>query len=517
MKPIPSAALVAGAIFAWAALVPAPLAARGAPSDKKIYTFAKDVAPILYSKCAMCHHPGEVAPFALMSYEDARNKAKTIAAVVEQKFMPPWQAVSHIEFSNDRTLTASQIATLKAWADAGAPAGNLSAAPKPPTFTSDWHIGKPDFVGKPAKAYDVAAEGPDEYRCFVVPTNFSEDRYVTDVELRPGSRKVVHHILVYVDTSGGARKKDGKDGKPGYISFGGPGFDPAGTLGGWAPGLQPMSMPAGAGMWLPKGADIVLQVHYHKNGKPETDLSEIALKFAKTPVDKKVRWESVGNVFMSLPPGEKRSEVTADMVLATPLTLLDVIPHMHLLGHDMRVTAILPDGSKRELIHVENYDFNWQTRYTYKHAIKLPKGTHLALVAHYDNSTDNPHNPNSPPKQVHCGEQTTDEMCYAFFSFTLDDEHLQTGKKLGDSIAVPDKSDTFSRMFDRFDTPHAGSLDETELTQFVSEYRPFANEFGGSKFNPGNVAGFLLGSYGKSVKGKLSKTEFVKMANDFSN
>jgi hypothetical protein len=183
----------------------------------------------------------------------------------------------------------------------------------------------------------------------------------------------------------------------------------------------------------------------------------------------------------------------------------------------MRVTAILPDGSKRELIHVENYDFNWQTRYTYKHAIKLPKGTHLALVAHYDNSTDNPHNPNSPPKQVHCGEQTTDEMCYAFFSFTLNDEHLQTGKKLGDSIAVPDKSDTFSRMFDRFDTPHAGSLDQTELTQFVSEYRSFASEFGGSKFNPGNVAGFLLGSYGKSVKGKLSKTEFVKMANDFSN
>ena len=516
MRALPTKLLTAG-LLPVIALMPAPRAASPSKPPKRLVTYARDVAPIIYSKCATCHHAGEVAPFSLMSYEEASAKAKTITAVTQQKFMPPWQAVSHGEFSNDRTLTPGQIATLKAWTDAGAPAGDLSNAPAPPTFTSNWQIGEPDFVGKPAKAYGVAAEGADEYRCFVIPTKFAEDRYVTGVELKPGSRKVVHHILVYVDTSGEARKKDGRDGKPGYSSFGGPGIDAAGTLGGWAPGLQPMSMPTGAGMWLPKGADIVLQVHYHKNGKPETDQSAIGLKFATAPVDKKVRWEAVANILLSIPAGSKRAEVTADLDLSTPVTLLDVIPHMHLLGHDMRVTATLPNGSKRELIHVDNYDFNWQTRYTYREPVKLPKGTHLALVAHYDNSTENPHNPNSPPKQIWFGEQTTDEMCFAFFSFTLDDEHLTKGMKLGDNIVVPDRSQTFSRMFDRFDTAHTGSLDKAALTEFVNQYRLGAGELGGTKFNAGNVAAFLMGSYGKAVKGKLSKAEFVKMAIQFSN
>src|SRR5579871_556919 len=501
-------------IVACSAFAPAPKSAAKTPG-RRLVTYASDVAAILYDKCATCHHAGEVAPFSLTSYDEARDKATTIAAVVQQKFMPPWLAVSHGEFSNDRSLTDDQIATLKSWADEGAPAGDLATAPAAPKFNSSWLIGEPDFIGRPAKSYDVAAEGRDEYRCFVVPTNFDSDRYVTDVELKPGSRKVVHHIIVYIDTSGQARKKDGKDGKPGYASFGGPGIEPAGTLGGWAPGLQPMSVPSGSGLWLPKGADLVVQVHYHRDGKPETDLSTIGLKFAKGPVDKKVRWEAVANILLSLPAGEKRAEVTSDMTLATPLTLLDVIPHMHLLGHDMKVTATLPDGTKRELIHVEDYDFNWQTRYTYKEPIKLPKGTHLELVAHYNNSADNMHNPNSPPKQVYFGEQTTDEMCFAFFSFTLDDEHLLAGKKLSDRIATPGKSDTFSKLFDTYDTAHAGFLDLAELTQFVSTYRLGANELGGGKFDPGGVASYLLGAYGKATKGKVSREEFIKMALDF--
>ena len=367
------------------------------------------------------------------------------------------------------------------------------------------------------QAYAVPAERGQADNAPLSQLTFRKNRYVTDVELKPGSRKVVHHIIVYVDTSGQARKKDGKDGKPGYASFGGPGIDPAGTLGGWAPGLQPMSVPGASGMFLPKGADLVLQVHYHKDGKPETDLSQVGLKFAKGPVDKKVRWEAVGNILMSLHAGDQRSEVTADMDLATPLTLLDVIPHMHLLGHDMLVTATLPNGSKRELIHVENYDFNWQTRYLYKEPIKLPKGPHIALVAHYDNSSTNPHNPNAPPKTVHFGEQTTDEMCFAFFSFTLDDEHIQAGKKLGDNIVAPGKSDTFSKIFDRFDTSHSGSLDKAQMVEFVSEYRLGANELGGGKFDPGAVASYLLGAFGKSNKGKISKSEFVSMAVAFGN
>ena len=170
MKPTPPALLAAAVTAAVAAFIPAAKRAEAAQPPKSASTYARDVAPILYGKCASCHHPGEVAPFSLMSYEDARGKAKTIAAVAAKRFMPPWQAVSHGEFANDRTLSASQIKTLQAWADAGAPSGDLSTAPPPPVFASGWQIGQPDFVGKPAKAYNVPAEGADEYRCFVIPT-----------------------------------------------------------------------------------------------------------------------------------------------------------------------------------------------------------------------------------------------------------------------------------------------------------------------------------------------------------
>lgn len=491
-------------------LAPHPAAPK--PVKGRSVTYAKDVAPILYAQCTACHHKGEVAPFALMTYDEAKAKAKTIAAVVDQHYMPPWQAVAaHGTFANERTLSDRQVETLKLWAEQDAPAGNLSTCPKPPVYNSNWTIGQPDFIARPAKPYAVAADGPDDYRCFVVPTHFDSDRYVTDVELKPGSRKVVHHILVYIDTSGEARKKDGKDGKPGYESFGGPGFGPAGTLGGWAPGLQPLSMPHGDGMWLPKGADIVLQVHYHKDGKAESDLSEVGLKFATSPVDKRVRWQSIGNVLMTLPAGEKRAEVTADMTLSTPLTLLDVIPHMHLLGHDMEVVATLPNGSKRELIHVDNYDFNWQTRYTYKAPIKLPAGTHVSLVAHYDNSSANTHNPNTPPKTVHFGEQTTDEMCFAFFSFTKDNEHLLTGKPMNDSIGNQDRSTTYDRLFTAYDTHKHGWLDRSEIAKLVADYGLAGKE------DPNNVAGYIVAMYGKSTKGHITKTEFIRMANDFSN
>src|SRR5579871_3206633 len=237
-----------------------------APADhaasKHAVNFANDIAPILYDKCARCHHTGEVAPFPLVSYEDAKARAKTIAAVVSQKYMPPWQAHSHGEFVNERTLTDEQIATLTDWAKNGAPEGDPGSIPPPPKFTSDWQLGAPDFVGKPAKSYTVGPEGDDLYRCFVVPTNFDAGRFVTGVEVRPGNRRVVHHVIAYLDTSGAARARDGADGAPGYTSFGGPGFAPSGALGGWVPGLDAQVTPTGVGIWLPKGADIVLQVHY---------------------------------------------------------------------------------------------------------------------------------------------------------------------------------------------------------------------------------------------------------------
>ena len=516
MKPLTYSLTACAFALLIAAAVPAGPPLSGHKPPKRTPTFARDVAPILYSKCAPCHHAGEVAPFTLTSYEDARDKAPTLAAAAKQKYMPPWQAISHGEFINERTLTPEQIETLDLWAKAGAPKGNMSAAPKPPNFTPGWAMGKPDFIGKPAQPYTVAAEGSDEYRCFVIPTSFPEGRYVTAVELRPGNRSVVHHVLVYLDKSGVARKRDGKDGKPGYSSFGGPGFQPVGSLGGWAPGLQYQKLPAGSGFWLPQGADIVLQVHYHKNGKPETDLSQVGLQFAKGPVDKHVRWESVDNELITIQPGDSHYEVKADMQLPASVTLLDVIPHMHLIGHDMTVTATLPDGTKHELIHVDPYDFNWQTRYTYKQPVHMPKGTRLDLVAHYDNSSANPHNPNNPPKKVVFGEQTTNEMCFAFFSYTFDDEHIATGHPVGDDqgLEASRSKITLDRIFDHFDANHDGFLDVEELADVVGFFQSVIEDPSKKPTDPKVAAKFLVAMYGKTEKGKLSRPEFAKMAKE---
>jgi len=480
-------------------------------------TFAKDIAPIIYSKCAPCHHAGEVAPFTLTSYDDARDKAPTIVAAIKSKYMPPWQAISHGEFKNERTLTSAQIEAIEAWSSAGAPQGDMTQAPKAPTYTPGWSMGTPDLVAKPAQPYTVSAEGADEYRCFVIPTNYPEGRFVTDVEVKPGNRNVVHHVLVYLDTSGVARNKDGKDGKPGYASFGGPGFIPAGSLGGWAPGLQAQSLPKGDGMWLPKGADIVIQVHYHKNGKPETDLSQIGVRFAKNPVDKRIRWESVDNEFIKILPGDAHYEVTASMDLKAPITLLDVIPHMHLLGHDMTVTATLPNGTKRELIHVEPYDFNWQTRYTYKEPVHLPTGTHLALVAHYDNSSANPHNPNNPPKKVTFGEQTTNEMCFAFFTYTFEGEHLTKGIHVGDENGLEGAGRTLTvdKIFDHYDADHDGFLDASELVDVVDFFQSVMGDPSKKPQDPNLAAHYLIALYGKEQKGKLSRSEFTTMTKAF--
>lgn len=489
--------------------------AKAKPLDKKgAPTFAKDIAPILYSKCSRCHHQGEVAPFNLMSYEDARAKAPTLATAVSQKYMPPWQAVSHGEFTNERTLSSAEIQAIVTWAKAGAPKGDLAHAPKPPTYTPGWGMGVPDFVGKPARSFTLDSEGEDVYRCFVVPTSFDEDRWVTAIEVRPGNHRVVHHVLVYLDKSGTARKRDGEDGKPGYTSFGGPGFLPVGALGGWVPGIDYQSLPEGQGFLLPKGADVVMQVHYHKDGKPETDLTQIGLQFAKSPIDKHVRWDSVDNEIISIKPGDSHYEVKADLTVPTAVTVLDVIPHMHWIGHDMTVTATYPDGTTKELIHVEPYDFNWQTRYVYKEPVHLPKGTRLDLVAHYDNSTANPHNPSNPPKAVVFGEQTTNEMCFAFFTYTIDSEHLTQGISGGDdkSMLAGKRKSMLRKMFDNFDANHDGFLDESELTNAIAYFRDMSPQGNKAVQDPAKAAKLVITFYGKTEKGKISFDEFQKMA-----
>ncbi len=402
---------------------------RAVAPAKRVITYAKDIAPILYQNCASCHRAGEIGPFALMSYTDAKKRAAQLAAVTESRFMPPWHAESHGEFQDERKLTQEQIATIKAWVSAGSPEGSHSAIPTPPKFPQGWSLGPPDLVLQPSKSYTLGAEGGDVYRCFVVPGGQTEDRYVAAMEVRPGNAKVVHHVIAYLDGTGKAKlmEEANRDGQPGYTSYGGIGATPSGALGGWAPGNMPHLLPDGVGTLLPKGSDVVLQVHYHRSGKPETDQTRIGIYFSKKPVDKRMRIMPVVGM-LAIPAGDANYTVNGfPMPFNSDATILGVMPHMHLLGKDMTVTATLPDATAKTLVHVPNYDFNWQTTYMYKDPIKVPQGTHLGLVAHYDNSTSNPRNPNSPPKKVTWGEQTTDEMCIAFVYYTLDKEQLTKG------------------------------------------------------------------------------------------
>ena len=393
-------------------------------------TFAKDVAPLLYQNCTTCHRQGEVAPFRLSSYGDARKRARQIALVTQQRLMPPWKADSHGEFQGERRLSATQIALLQRWADQGATEGDAAQTPPAPQFPSGWSLGTPDLLLQPTASYTLAAEGQDVYRCFVIPTDFTQDRYVSTIDVRPGNPAVVHHVIAYLDTSGAARARAAKtnDGSPGYTSFGGIGFLPAGMLGGWAPGAAPHPLPDDTGILLPKGADVVLEVHYHRDGKPETDRTQVAVYFHKGPVERPLHLFPLVNVGIRIPPGEKNYEARATLPVILPVHVLTIFPHMHLLGRQMSVTATLPDGTQKPLISVPDWDFNWQGFYAYKTPVPLPSGSRVDLVAHYDNSEDNPRNPSRPPKAVTWGEQTTDEMCLAFIGFTVDAEHLSKGK-----------------------------------------------------------------------------------------
>ena len=408
--------------------------ATQARAAERSVTYAKEVAAILDRNCVDCHRPGQVAPFPLQTYEQAKKRADDLVRVTEDRQMPPWHA-STTEggpFKSARVLPAADIAALASWADAGCPEGDPAEAPAPRSFASDWPLGPPDLVLKPEAAYELAADGRDELRVFVIPSGLTEGHFISAVDFRPGNPKVVHHILAAFDTKGQARRKDEADPKPGYATFGGFDIIPSGGLGGWAPGKAPRYLPDGVGRFLPAGADVLLQVHYHKSGKPETDATAIGLYFARGPIDKLVRGGMVApprKTILSrpdllIPANDANYESKGTFNIRQDSHLLAVVPHMHWLGKDFLLTATRPDGSKVTLIKVDRWDFNWQDTYEFEKAVPLPAGTRIDLLAHFDNSAGNPANPSHPPADVSWGEQTTNEMCIGFFQMTRDAEHL---------------------------------------------------------------------------------------------
>jgi hypothetical protein len=385
--------------------------ARGAESP----TFNKDIAPILWENCAGCHRPGEIAPFSLLTYTDAAKRSSFIGDVTTTRKMPPWKPEPGFgSFHDERRLSDRELKLIANWVEAGAPEGDAKDLPPQPKFPDGWRFGTPDLVLKVPEPFTVPASGRDIYRCFVIPIQIESDKTVSLVEFRPGNPRVVHHALFYLDNRGAARKRDAAEAGPGYASFGGPGILPTGALGGWAPGALPRPLPDGVGKLLRKGSDLVLQVHYHPDGKVESDQSTVGIYFTKEPARKIVGGIAVRSRRLNIPPDESRYHIGAQSdPLPVDVEVVGIIPHMHYLGKEMKIVAEEPGGATVPLIWIKEWDFNWQGQYQYQSPVKLAKGSIIKLDAYYDNSSANPNNPNKPPKRVRWGEQTTDEMCLA--------------------------------------------------------------------------------------------------------
>jgi mono/diheme cytochrome c family protein len=395
-------------------------------------TYHRDVAPILQTHCQSCHRPGEVGPFALTSYKQATNWGTDIKEYAADHKMPPWKpaAAAHA-FADDRRLSDKDIATLAAWVDGGMPEGDPTSAPPPAKFVDGWQLGPPDLVLTVPADFTIGPSGTDLFRCYALSTGLTEDKYVVAYEVRPGNRRVVHHTLNFIDTSGRGRAMEKEqqdkdkdaadlpDHGPGYSRRMGVGFLPRGGIGGWAPGQQPHVVPAGVGFALPKDSDIVLQVHYHRTGRVETDRTQVGLYFAKKPVERTIQpvviSPSIRNPLnFFIPPGVEEYSIKGTIWLADDCTIYSVMPHMHLIGRRIAVTMTPPDGKPETLIAIKDWDYNWQETYYFKEPLKVKAGTRFDIEGVYNNSRNNPFNPNDPPKLVRFGEQTTNEMCFGF-------------------------------------------------------------------------------------------------------
>lgn len=383
-------------------------------------TFAKHIAPILYAKCTTCHRPGDIGPFPLQTYNDAKRWAKEIKYYTEKRLMPPWKPTpGFAKFKNEFYLTDEEIALIARWVDSGAPAGDLSQAPKLPTFSKGWFYGEPDLVVEMQEEYVLDGTGGDEYRYFVIPVELPENKVIVGIDIQPGNREVVHHANMFVDTSGRARQLDAEDPAPGYSNFGGTGFIPAMMLGGWVPGMRPIRLEEPFAAVLPRKFDLVMQVHYFKRGKREKDRTKVGLYLAdRTEATKPVQLAVIGNRNILIPPGEKNYRIHARWTTPSdrPVYVLAIMAHMHLIARGTEVVAKTPDGRTIPLLQIKDYDFNWQQAYFYEKPIELPPGTVIECVGWYDNSSDNPNNPSNPPREVRFGEGTYDEMFYIFLA-----------------------------------------------------------------------------------------------------
>ncbi|HXT70590.1 MAG TPA: cytochrome c [Vicinamibacterales bacterium] len=406
-------------------------------------TWAEHVAPILFKNCVTCHRPGEAGPFSLLTYENAKEEAGEIAEATRTKYMPPWKpGPSDFPFAGARGLTDAEIDTVQRWVKAGTPQGDVRKAPKPPSFNDDWSLGKPDLIVKMTEPFTVPADGRDVYRNFVIPLNLKEDKWVKVVDYKPSARPVVHHAIFVTDPTGAARDLDAKDPGPGFGGIMGAtglgGRSPAamvaaarrgqplpsqpqntgrggGAVGGYVPGGRPTPLRDDLAFFVPRGADLVVATHFHPNGQVMQEQSTFGIYFASRPPSKGFAGIQlppfVGALKgINIPPGSANYTITDSFVVPSDLLAFRVGAHAHYIGKELRMTATFPDGTKKTLFYIPDWDLNWQGQYDFKDLVALPAGTRLDVSIRYDNSAANPHNPSMPPMRVTFGEQSTNEM-----------------------------------------------------------------------------------------------------------
>jgi hypothetical protein len=401
--------LVVGGIAAWTLRKPQAIE----QTKNASLTFHRDIAPIIYRHCSPCHHPGEAAPFSLLNYSDVRKRARQIVEVTGRRIMPPWlPEPGSFAFEGDRSLSADEIDQIRRWVEQGTAEGSASESPALPRWKEGWQLGSPDLVVGMPEAYDVPAEGQDVYRNFVLPIRNGERRFVRAIELNPGNKVVVHHAFLLLDPSRESRRSD--DAEPG------PGFDglhmprsaqpPEGHFLSWQPGKRPTPVAEGMAWVLEKDSDLVLQMHLRPGGRPEKLQASVGFYFTNQPPSRTPFKIGMRSFTLDIPPGAEAHWVQDQLTIPVDVDVLSILPHAHYLGRELRALAMHPDGREVSLLTIPRWDFNWQGDYTYQEPVFLPKGSTIVMKYRYDNSTNNPANPNTPPQQVRYGLRSVDEM-----------------------------------------------------------------------------------------------------------
>ena len=430
---LPALAFVLVAAFGREVLLGSARGAAPQNASANTVTFYRDVLPILQERCQVCHRANGIAPMRFETYEQTRPFAGAIAEAARSRSMPPWFADPHIgHFSNDPSLSPGQIAALAAWAVAGAPAGNVHDAPTPPHWAEGWSIDQPDLILKMAKSVALPASGDVEYTYEIVPTGFKKDRWVKAVEVLPALRANVHHAVVYVRPPDSQWMRHAPVGVPFTASTltdpedrRGAHWTDSDVLLVYAPGSSPDNWPEGLAKFIPAGSDLVFQMHYTTNGHAASDQTSVGMIFAKSAPAQRVLTLQLTNDHFVIPPGAPDYRVEARGTLPNDATLLSLFPHMHLRGARFQYSIIHgaknsggPLDQKIEPLLDVHYHFHWQMSYRLAEPRLLKAGTELQAVAWYDNSRDNPHNPD-PEAAVRWGEQTYDEMMVGFFDVAV--------------------------------------------------------------------------------------------------